>query len=221
MALQTVSKLEVEVMEGEAPSVSEYVARFEKARGKGVESILEMGAILVDFKKDHEREFIAALEPKFRISRQTAFRLMKVYDHALISNVAHGQHLPPSWRTLYELTKLPLPLVEEALEDGRIHPGLERKDVLALIPKNGHPAAECETCEVQDLENSIAAGRARFRTCRRALAHASRFFFGGRSATRFFVAGRNEILSWSGGSWGSETNQPCTSPLAASSQTNL
>jgi len=32
--------------------------------------------------------------------------LMAIAEHSVIGNVHHGGHLPPSWTTLYELTKL-------------------------------------------------------------------------------------------------------------------
>jgi hypothetical protein len=34
----------------------------------------------------------------------TAERLMAIADNQVISNADHGRYLPPSWRTLYELT---------------------------------------------------------------------------------------------------------------------
>jgi hypothetical protein len=37
---------------------------------------------------------------------RTARMLMTVAKHPIISNRNHGSVLPPSWRTLYELTKL-------------------------------------------------------------------------------------------------------------------
>jgi len=37
--------------------------------------------------------------------------------------------LPPSWTTLYELTKLDDDTLERKLRDGTIHPGMRRKDV--------------------------------------------------------------------------------------------
>jgi hypothetical protein len=37
---------------------------------------------------------------------RTAQMLMAVARHSVLSNTAHGRLLPPSWRTLYELTKL-------------------------------------------------------------------------------------------------------------------
>jgi hypothetical protein len=46
-----------------------------------------------------------------------------------LTNVSQGKHLPPSWTTLYELTKLDDDTFERKLRDGTIHPGMRRKDV--------------------------------------------------------------------------------------------
>lgn len=75
------------------------------------------------------------------ISRQTAFRLMTIAGHAVLSNVAHVQHLtaeggcvlPSSWSTLYELSRLDPHLLEAAITDGRVRPDLTRKDAKALV----------------------------------------------------------------------------------------
>jgi len=44
------------------------------------------------------------IEEDLPFSRFTAFRLMTVAKCSFLANVAHVQHLPPHWGTLYELT---------------------------------------------------------------------------------------------------------------------
>lgn len=44
----------------------------------------------------------------------------------------HASALPASWYSLYELQRLPEKIFEKAVEDGRIHPDMERKEVAAL-----------------------------------------------------------------------------------------
>jgi hypothetical protein len=60
--------------------------------------------------------------------------LMKVAGHPVLANTNHGSLLPTSWRTLYELTKVPTPKLEQAIEDGDIHPAMERREVKRLAP---------------------------------------------------------------------------------------
>jgi hypothetical protein len=68
------------------------------------------------------------------ISERTAQRFMAIASHPILSNPTHVSHLPPTWGTLYELTRVDPETLTFAVEDGRIHPGMERRDVKALLP---------------------------------------------------------------------------------------
>jgi hypothetical protein len=78
------------------------------------------------------------------ISERRAQMLMKVAANKVLANPNHGSHLPPSWRTLYELTKLPLEVLEEKIANGAITPDFERKEVAAL-KGNATPPDERES----------------------------------------------------------------------------
>lgn len=67
----------------------------------------------------------------------TARKLMQAVRNPLLGNRDHGPVLPPSWRTIHELSKVPEPDLRRAFEEGRIHPEMERKDVKALIYGHG------------------------------------------------------------------------------------
>jgi hypothetical protein len=43
--------------------------------------------------------------------------------------------LPPCWSTLYELSQLKEDVLKAALDDGRVRPGMQRKEAIALKPK--------------------------------------------------------------------------------------
>ena len=49
----------------------------------------------------------------------------------------HKLKLPPHGRTLYELCKLSDDVLEAKLADGTIHPGMQRKDAIALRKPEG------------------------------------------------------------------------------------
>src|ERR1700756_1527524 len=59
---------------------------------------------------------------------RTARRLMAVAQHPVIAKGTHASVLPPSWTTLYELTRLPEETLEAKIAEGVIHAGIERKD---------------------------------------------------------------------------------------------
>jgi hypothetical protein len=79
-----------------------------------------------------EWEQMFACARPVKVSIRSAQMLMKVAGHPVLAKTNHGSLLPPSWRTLYELTKLPDAVLRKALTDGRIHPDMQRREVVAL-----------------------------------------------------------------------------------------
>jgi hypothetical protein len=76
-----------------------------------------------------------------RISPGTARMLMLIAEHPALSNRQHINDLPPSWGTLYELSRLEAPLLEAAIQAHEVHPELERKEARALVVEYKQRAA--------------------------------------------------------------------------------
>jgi hypothetical protein len=114
----------------------ERKARAKKIRAawqKTTESIIETGQLLIAARDALPRgAFTTMVTNELPFGPRTAQMLMAVAEHPVLSNAKHVSLLPPSWGTLYQLTRLPLTLVEQYVEDGTITPKLERKDVMAL-----------------------------------------------------------------------------------------
>jgi hypothetical protein len=51
---------------------------------------------------------------------------MQIAGDKRLTNVSQGKHLPPSWTTLYELTKLDDATFDQKLRDGSINPEMHR-----------------------------------------------------------------------------------------------
>jgi hypothetical protein len=103
---------------------------------KGVASVIETGRLLNEAKEtlDHG-SFEAMVRLKLPFTPRTAQMFMQIAKHPVISNPKHVSLLPPSWGTLYQITRLPLDLVKECVGDKRINPKTERKDIAALAGK--------------------------------------------------------------------------------------
>lgn len=107
---------------------------------KAAASVIAAGRVLIDAKADKphgewERLFAGhpqAVKQPVRFTIGTAERLMVIARHQVLSKSAHAPTLPSSWMTLYELTKLPDATLTTALRDGRVHPGMERREARAL-----------------------------------------------------------------------------------------
>ena len=89
-----------------------------------VENIVARGRLLLEAR---EGSFEAMVKRHFDLSTARMYRI--VGAHPVISNRCHVNALPPSMRTLYELTKLPEEILRQKLKGGSINPKLERKDV--------------------------------------------------------------------------------------------
>lgn len=112
----------------------EHVDRINGSWAKGVESVVETGRRLIEAKSELDHgEWLMALRDKISFGEDTAQRLMKIAGNPTLSNAAHARYLPASWRTLYELSKLPEDVVIAKIGDGTITPKLERKDVMKMI----------------------------------------------------------------------------------------
>lgn len=105
---------------------------------KAVTSIIETGRRLIEARNDPSMkhgDWEKFIENKLPFSKQIAFMLISVAEHPIVSNVKHVLLLPPSYSTLYELTKVPDKTLEKALQTRKINPGMERKEAVALRSK--------------------------------------------------------------------------------------
>ena len=109
---------------------------------------------------DHENPVTRPLG----FGHHTANRLMVIAQHALISNIAHGLHLPVSWRTLYDLSKVPDNLILAGIDNKIVRPDMQRKDIKLLYPAPDLPDpietdATCDIrhCSFEDLLNGDIA----------------------------------------------------------------
>jgi hypothetical protein len=64
---------------------------------------------------------------------------MKIASNPVLSDSAHGPDLPPSWRTLYELTKLDDQVLLARIEDHTINCEMERRDVEVIAASVAKP----------------------------------------------------------------------------------
>jgi hypothetical protein len=121
-----------------------WALRINEAWDAGVAAIFETGQRLIEAKADPNLphgQFEAMVANDLRFSASTAHRLMKVARDRKLANPAHGQLLPPSWRTLYELTKLSGEQFQALLDAGTIRRDVEREEIVAARRASGGSSA--------------------------------------------------------------------------------
>ena len=114
---------------------SRWVSRICSAWQKSVEGILETGRLLCDAKDDPKMQhgsWLQMIKHELPFSDSTAERLMVIWQHPQLSKSAHVPNLPPSWGTLYELTKLDDGQWALAEDRGLIRPDVQRKQIVAF-----------------------------------------------------------------------------------------
>lgn len=106
-------------------------ARWRQSR----ENIIETGRLLLDAKAACPHgSFENEVMTRLHFSPNVAQRLMAIARDPRLSNPAHVQLLPPSWGTLYELTKLSDEEFDRGVQEQIIRPDMERKEVEILRP---------------------------------------------------------------------------------------
>ena len=70
-----------------------------------------------------------------RIDQRTAEMLMKIAEHAVLSNSNNYAILPAALNTLYQLSHLPDRSLRKAIENGRVTSTISIKEAKALVPK--------------------------------------------------------------------------------------
>src|SRR5262245_55434393 len=107
-----------------------WAAKISAAWRSALDDIIETGALLIEAKAALPHgEFEAMIEAELPFGKRTAQMLMKVAADSRLTNAKHASLLPPSWYTLYELSKLPDDVFAAKLADGTIHPEMQRKDL--------------------------------------------------------------------------------------------
>ena len=133
------------------------------AWNKSFDAVIEAGRLLIAAKDDLDHgQFAKLIEDSLPFGARAAQMLMAVASDQKITNTKHASLLPPSWMTLYELTKLDEAQFSAAIAKGVIRPDMQRKDIAALKAiKNAAPGTvpSPETCNVTDLQRHAAGPR--------------------------------------------------------------
>jgi hypothetical protein len=132
-AVSTAIALRDELLQPAEKDWSYYVIQITVAWQKSVSAIIVTGELLIEAKAKVGHGDWLKLVEELPFSEDTAQRLMAIARHPVISNTDHVRYLPPSYGTLYELTKVPEQKLLAGIKDHVINPDMERKDVARLL----------------------------------------------------------------------------------------
>jgi hypothetical protein len=127
---RTISEIENELFLEQAKESAKILAKAMR-EGKLVNSEIVQGKALLDVGKNFTAPLIEALEahPSDEDSLRRTYSPEYLEPIIRLEAISQGKHLPPSWTTLYELTKLDDDTFDQKLRDGSINPEMQRKEV--------------------------------------------------------------------------------------------
>jgi hypothetical protein len=128
----------------------DYARRIRAAWQNSVEAIFEVGRLLTQAKAGLAHgEFETMVASALPFGPRTAQMLMRIAADERLTNTKHVSLLPPSWGTLYELTKLDDRKLEEVIAQRVVHPEMDRKDIAHVIKRERRQTRERELGERQ------------------------------------------------------------------------
>ena len=128
----------------DSTAVEMRAARIREHMSAAVMHVLGVGQELIAAKAELAHGEFGALLDEVGMSRATASRMMRVAENPVLSNVAHGQHLPASWRTLAELARLEPEQLKDAIDSGDVTPTMTRNHAAALVTRETHKQQHAE-----------------------------------------------------------------------------
>ncbi len=99
------------------------------------ENIIHTGRELILAKEELPHGDFLDLVESLGLRPRTAQKFMAIARHELLGNATPGTHLPTSWTTLFELSRAPSELLEQAFADGEVTPDMSRKDAVQLVAR--------------------------------------------------------------------------------------
>ena len=137
----TADRTDIAVIErSELITASDFASAITQRWQDSVVAIIDVGKLLVGAKAalPHGEFGPMVNGDQIPFGWNTANRLMAIAGHSILSNSDHDQNLPCSWQTMYELTRAPDESLEAWMQDGTIHPEMERSEVAKLLRQLAH-----------------------------------------------------------------------------------
>jgi hypothetical protein len=107
---------------------------------KQVDSTLAFSRDLFECQRDFSG-FRHVIMKQLAMSRPVFDKLCKIGKTEHLHRPEIASHLPPHYSMIYDLIKLDVPQLESHIASSKVHPGISRKDLRALVPPKNTPAS--------------------------------------------------------------------------------
>lgn len=118
----------------EGHDVAAWADRIAACWRQSLDGIFATGRLLAEAKEALPHgEFRAMCADRLPFKPRMVQMLMAVANDARLSNAQYVAHLPPSWGTLYDLTRLDDATLDARVRDGTINPAMDRKAIQTTV----------------------------------------------------------------------------------------
>ncbi len=118
-------------------NLAHLTARFNAAISKSVAGLIEAGNVLLEGKAElNHGQFMAWVVQELHWDIRKAEMLMMLARHPILSKSCNYTTLPPSYRSLWNLSQMPKQKLTELLESGKINSSMTIDEVVALRVRN-------------------------------------------------------------------------------------
>jgi hypothetical protein len=126
-------------------SRQEHASLIISAWKETLQGIIKVGAHLIDARSElGYREYGLMVSEDLPFSLGTARKLRLIAGNHVLTNRSHANALPVRVHTLYELSQFETETLQALIEDGTVHPKLERGEAKAL--RTGQPQSAPHQC---------------------------------------------------------------------------
>jgi N6-adenosine-specific RNA methylase IME4 len=112
-------------------------AIWRQAAGNMLEAIFTLGRELIEAKEGPDKlphgEFQKMVREDLEFTPRTAQRFMKIANDKRLTKATHVSRLPPTWGTLYLISRLDDPTFDRLIEDGTIRRDMERGEISKVL----------------------------------------------------------------------------------------
>ncbi len=112
-------------------STISFITAINQSWEKTTQGIIETCSLLTSAKDQLTAHEFKDLINNLPFSTRTAERFIAIGNDKRITT--HVSLLPPSWGTIYEITRLSNPQFKKAIKDGVISPSVQRKEIIELL----------------------------------------------------------------------------------------
>jgi hypothetical protein len=118
--------------------IDDFTLEISRSWNKAIESIINTSKTIERAENQLDRASLNALKRRLEqdriMSNSTFSKLAKIASNPVLTSPQNMQKLPRSYATLYEIAQHDTKVVQDAIDQGKLHAAIMLKDISAILP---------------------------------------------------------------------------------------